>query len=101
MLHTHLQTKKANFARTAQIYDTISSDSINHVVEHISKGQQDAPLNDADKHVYRLMQDVRLINSQVPGSSSSRLQMQNEIRALITHLGVPTFFITEIGRAHV
>ena len=36
------------------------------------------------------MRDVCVINSHVPGSSSSRLQMRNEIRALTTSLGIPS-----------
>ena len=94
LLRTHLRTKKANFPSTAQMYDTITSESINHVIDRVSKGIFETPSNENDRRVYQLMQDVRLINSHVPGSSSARLQMRNEIRALTTYLGVPTFFIT-------
>ena len=76
LLRTHLRTKKANFPFTAQMYDTISSESINHVIDRVSKGSFDTPSNENDRRVYQLMQDVRLINSHVPGSSSVHLQMR-------------------------
>ena len=40
------------------------------------------------------MQDVRVINKHVPGSSAARVEMCNQIRAMITKFGTPTFFIT-------
>lgn len=35
-----------------------------------------------------------MINSHVPGSSAARIDMLNQIRAMITQFGMPTFFIT-------
>ena len=35
-----------------------------------------------------------MINSHVPGSSAAYIDMCNQIRAMITQLGMPTFFIT-------
>jgi hypothetical protein len=40
------------------------------------------------------MQEVHVINSHVPGSSAARIDMHNQIRVMITQLGMPTFFIT-------
>ena len=94
LLHTHLRTKRSGFERTAEMYDRITSESIIHVTEHIAKGEVDCSNNEDDNHVHRLMQDVHLINANVAGSSSSRLQMRNEIRALMTVIGVPAFFVT-------
>ncbi|KIL63479.1 hypothetical protein M378DRAFT_42563, partial [Amanita muscaria Koide BX008] len=41
-----------------------------------------------------LMQEVRVINKHVSGSSAARIEMRNQIRAMITHFGMPIFFIT-------
>jgi len=40
------------------------------------------------------MQEVRVISKHVPGSSVAHMEMCNEIQALTTQLGSPTFFIT-------
>ena len=94
LLHTHLRMKRSTFASAAEMYDTITSDSIERLADRIRTDNFNGPWNESDRKIHRLMQDVRAINSYVPGSSSSRLQMRNEIRALTTQLGVPSYFIT-------
>jgi len=42
----------------------------------------------------RLMKEVNIINSHVPRSSATQLNMRNEICALILDKGLPTFYIT-------
>ena len=94
LLHTHLRMKRSTFAAAAVMYDTITPDSIERHADRIRTNNFNGPWIDSDRNVHRLMQDVRAINSYVPGSSSSRLQMRNEIRALTTQLGVPSYFVT-------
>ena len=40
------------------------------------------------------MKQVNAVTSNVPGTSSSRVAMRNEIRALMMEKGLPSFFIT-------
>ena len=40
------------------------------------------------------MRDVNTINSHIPGSTAARVNMRNEIRALMMKVGLPSFFIT-------
>ena len=40
------------------------------------------------------MQEVHVINKHVPGSSSARMEMHNQIQSMITQFGMLTFFIT-------
>ena len=93
LLHTHLRMKHSTFTSAAEMYDTITSDSIEHLADRIQTDNFNGPWIESDRKIYRLMQDVRAINSYIPGSSSSRLQMWNEIRVLTTQLGVPSYFI--------
>ena len=41
-----------------------------------------------------LMKQVNVVTSNVPGTSASRVTMQNEIRGLMIEKGMPSFFIT-------
>ena len=74
----------------------ITPQAIKIMMDRTSRGDSNSVFNDDERRVLLLMQDVQVINSHVAGSSSSRLQMQNEIRALMTCLGMPTFFITRV-----
>lgn len=40
------------------------------------------------------MEEVQMVNSNVPGSSSSRLAMRNQVRGLMLTHGMPNFYIT-------
>jgi hypothetical protein len=40
------------------------------------------------------MQEVRVINTHVPGSSAACIDMHNQIHVMICQLGMPMFFIT-------
>jgi hypothetical protein len=40
------------------------------------------------------LKETNIIVSNVPGSSSSRVAMRNQIRALIVEKGLPSFYIT-------
>jgi hypothetical protein len=40
------------------------------------------------------MKEVHIITSTVPGSSSSKVKMRNEIHGMMMELGLPSFFIT-------
>jgi uncharacterized protein DUF6570/helitron helicase-like protein len=73
LLHTHLQMKRVGFPAAAQNYDTISSEIIARVTERMSNEQftTNFSYNEDERHVQQLMQDLRLINSHVPGSSSA------------------------------
>lgn len=44
--------------------------------------------------MWRLMKEVNLVTSKVPGSSAARVLMRNEIRALTMAHGMPSFYIT-------
>ncbi|KAF8320648.1 hypothetical protein F5887DRAFT_825594, partial [Amanita rubescens] len=90
---TTMKVSRASFLSKAGIYARLQAESIQRVSERIEAGQYDFQRQD-EKDVCDLMKDVRTINSTVEGSGAARLKMRNEIRAMITSLGAPSFFIT-------
>ena len=79
LLRTHLRMKRSKFAATAQMYEMITPETIRRMIDRSHKDDIDIVYDDDDRRILRLMQDIRVITSQVPGSSSSHLQMRNKI----------------------
>ena len=93
MLHTSLKAKRSGFATVAQSFATISSLAVHRVAEHVAKGDFATASNDEENRVLKLMKEVQVVTSHVPGSSAARVAMHNEIRGLMIHLGLPSFFL--------
>ena len=94
LLHASLKVKKAYFARFARDFSNISSEAVSDVLQQIEKGDPVVPRTDEEKRIVRLMKEVNLVTSKVPGSSASRVVMRNEIRALTMTHGMPSFYVT-------
>ena len=94
LLHTSLKVKRSNFRSWADKFKNVSSDAIERVISRSSNGSYATAHDEEERKVLDLMKDVNTISSHVPGSSASRVAMRNEIRALTTKIGLPSFFIT-------
>ena len=88
------KVKKANFQNTAEIFAGICPEDIGTVTDRFARGDDKTAYSDSERHVLRLMKEVKLVNRHVPGSNAARLAMRNEIRALMLSHGLPSFFIT-------
>ncbi|KAH9851806.1 hypothetical protein C2E23DRAFT_704645, partial [Lenzites betulinus] len=94
LLHSSLKVKKAYFNAFASNLVAIPEDALGRVCSRIVDTGF-ARAEDADeRRVLKLMQEVQLVTSAVPGSSAARIKMRNEIRALMLSKGMPNFFIT-------
>jgi len=76
------------------MFATLGPDVIHRILERVIRGDLKSAYDDAEQWALRLMQEVRVISKHVPGSSVAHMEMRNEIRALTTQFGSPTFFIT-------
>ena len=94
LLHTSLKVKRSKFRSWAEKYKSISPTTIETLVEKSSDGKYPVAQNDEERNVLELMRDVNTINSHIPGSAAARVNMRNEIRALMIKVGLPSFFIT-------
>ena len=97
LLQTSLKVKRSSFDSFAHEFQGISSEAIQRVCERLSQCSDGSVFKNmtAEEHrVMRLMKEVNVINSHVPGTSAARVAMRNEIRALIMDKGLPSFYIT-------
>lgn len=89
-----LKIKRSYFDEFANSLQNISQESIASVAERYSKGDFASPYSDEERLVVRLMREVNLVSQPVPGSSSSKQVLRNQIRGMMTDLGLPSFYIT-------
>lgn len=94
LLHTSLKVKKKSFDSIAADFASVSPSAVHIVSEHIARGDYETANSDEERRVVNLMKQVRLVTTHVPGSSSSRVAMRNEIRGLMIDHGMPSFYIT-------
>ena len=94
LLHTSLKVKKKSFDSIAADFASVSPSAVHIVSERIARGDYETVNSDEERRVANLMKQVRLVTTHVPGSSSSRVAMRNEIRGLMIDRGMPSFYIT-------
>ncbi|KAF5326511.1 hypothetical protein D9611_000714 [Ephemerocybe angulata] len=93
LLHTSLKVKRSNFKKVAASFASVSPEVLQSVSEQIGKGTYSFHTPE-ERQALDLMKEVKLITSNVPASSSSKLVMRNEIKALIIEKGLPSFYLT-------
>ncbi|THU77748.1 hypothetical protein K435DRAFT_701724, partial [Dendrothele bispora CBS 962.96] len=94
LLRTSMKVKRSSFDTFAANLAEISPETVHRVTERVSRGDTNTANTDAERQVLRLLKEVNVITTHVPGSASSRKAMRNEIRALQIDQGLPSFFIT-------
>ena len=67
---------------------------IENLVSKSSDGKYPVAQNNEERNVLELMRDINTITSHIPGSAAARVNMRNEIRALMMKVRLPSFFIT-------
>jgi hypothetical protein len=67
---------------------------LNHLSKEMEKGERVIPETDEEKLCFQLIKDLDHVGGHVKGSLTSKKYMCNEIWALITFLGAPSWFIT-------
>ena len=72
----------------------VSNDAIQAVIDCLSKGDSITAKTPEEATVLKLMCNVQTVSSNIPGSTVTRIAMQNEIRGLILRLGLPSFYVT-------
>jgi hypothetical protein len=94
LLGSCLKVKKASFSRFARSFSSVSSEAVGSVLERIERGDGATAQTAEERKVLRLMKEVNLVTTKVPGSSAARVAMRNEIRALTMTHGMPSFYLT-------
>jgi hypothetical protein len=93
LVQTSWKVKRDSYQKVAQDLASVSVETVHIVSERISRGDYTAN-TDEERTVMKLMKEVNIITANVPGTSVSKMTMRNEIRALMTDHGLPSFYIT-------
>ncbi|KZV95352.1 hypothetical protein EXIGLDRAFT_610679 [Exidia glandulosa HHB12029] len=94
LLQAKLKVDKASFQTVADDIAATSWDAIQAICDRASKGEHIVPQNDDERRVLRLMRQVKVLTSKVPGSAASKASMRNEIRGLMMTKGMPSWYVT-------
>ncbi|TFY51291.1 hypothetical protein EVG20_g11068, partial [Dentipellis fragilis] len=94
LLHSSLKVKTSAFPSVARDFASITPDALQRVTDRVSHGDCVTAHGAEERRVLKLMREVKLVTSHVPGSSSSKLTMRNQIRALMAEKGQPSFYVT-------
>lgn len=89
-----LKVKKSYFEEFASTLQNLSDNAFSSVTARVAKGDYTTAYSDEERLVLRLMKEVNLVSQPVPGSSASKQVLRNQIRGMMTDLGLPSFYIT-------
>jgi hypothetical protein len=84
-------------AKYTKIVDRFINLDCGQVMELEEKLRRDpacTSLDDSEKEIVRILESISPVARNIPGSAATRIQMRNEIRALINYRGPPALFIT-------
>lgn len=94
LLRSSLKVKKNSFARVASEFSKVPLTAVSSVCAKLAENDFSAPMTKDELTVMSLMKEVNLVTSSVPGSSSSRVNMRNQLRATMLEHGLPSFYLT-------
>ncbi|KAL6298172.1 hypothetical protein BKA93DRAFT_694318, partial [Sparassis latifolia] len=94
LLYSKIRINKLAFSSVASEIATVSPSAVAKLCNQISKQGYAVASNTEEYAVLKLIKEVKLVTSHVDGSSSAKLEMHNEIRGIMIHLGLSSFYIT-------
>ncbi|KAF8339987.1 uncharacterized protein EI90DRAFT_2314510 [Cantharellus anzutake] len=82
-----LQATHSNSNQVVHTLSKMSSNTFDTAIHQVSQGGCTSSTHEDDRAVFKLLPDVSLISTKVPGSQAAHTQMHNNIRALIFDRG--------------
>ncbi|KAH9829025.1 uncharacterized protein C8Q71DRAFT_799857 [Rhodofomes roseus] len=89
-----LLAEQQKFPDIAKRILSIDESVLAHLTDKLKDGHHYKPETQAEKDCYQLIQDIDHVAHKVQGSLTNRKYMRNEIWALTSYLGAPSWFIT-------
>lgn len=83
--------------RYKQIIQDLLDIDVGHLLDLESSFKADPlyrPGDDKERSLVRLLANVSMVGSNIPGSAAYKVSLRNQIRAVINYRGTPTLFIT-------
>ncbi|KAI0731010.1 hypothetical protein C8Q76DRAFT_588334, partial [Earliella scabrosa] len=94
LLHSSIKLRRDRFQSFATDFQSVTPDAIARVCARVAETNEVYATDAEERRVLRLMKEVQMVNSNVPGSSASRIAMRNEIRGMMITHGMPNFYLT-------
>ena len=93
-LHSALTVRKGCFNSIAPILASLDPKTIETVAKHIENEGKISDLTSEGQNVMTLLWEVNTVSAKIPGSSASKSQLRNEIRAYVGYFGLPHLYLT-------
>ncbi|EJD38107.1 hypothetical protein AURDEDRAFT_72512, partial [Auricularia subglabra TFB-10046 SS5] len=87
-------SSKSRFRRLAESILSIDESVYGHLAEKLRDNSTWKPQSEEERRCYRILSDLDMVNSHVPGSVSAKRQQRNEVWSLVSYIGAPTWFVT-------
>ncbi|KAF8957420.1 hypothetical protein BDZ97DRAFT_1670056, partial [Flammula alnicola] len=94
LLHSGLKVKAKNFDKVAQSFAQVTPQAISIVSDRVARGDYRTANSEEERQVLKLMNEVNVVTSYVPGSAAYKVKMRSEIHSLIIEHGLPSFYLT-------
>ncbi|CAF1596829.1 unnamed protein product [Rotaria magnacalcarata] len=83
-------TSRPYFQRSAQLFETLSSEDVATALLNISKASYSKV---SDERIKTLMKHIKVVGEHVMGSTHSRSTLRTKIHSLCFNLGLPSLFV--------
>ena len=93
-LFTALTVRRSKFDTIAPKLNATTPEALERVAHHVESGKPLNALNDEDRTVLSLLDEVSSVSSNIPGSAAAKLKMRHEIRGYMNHFGAPHIYLT-------
>ncbi|TCD64110.1 hypothetical protein EIP91_004523 [Steccherinum ochraceum] len=93
-LGSYLLAQQDKFDNIAERVLNVSVQTLDDIIGRLEVGSSFKPANERETECYQLLHDVDTINQHVDGSSVTKAYMRNELWALTSYFGAPSWYIT-------
>ncbi|EEB88754.1 hypothetical protein MPER_13236 [Moniliophthora perniciosa FA553] len=89
-----LLADKASFEPISQRLMNLDERVMRNVADRMASGERVVPTSEAEKACFKVLTDLDRVAGKVSGSTTTKKYMRNEVWALISHRGAPSWYIT-------
>ncbi|KAI0038189.1 hypothetical protein FA95DRAFT_1505980, partial [Auriscalpium vulgare] len=90
----YLLTQKATFPDIARRLLSVNEVVLNDMIQRMVEGEFETANGDAEKECFAIINDLDHVAQHVQGSRTNNKYKRNELWALMSYIGAPTWFIT-------
>ena len=90
----YLTAERKSFHDVTDRLMNVNLEVLSDLAKRMTEGERVKPETEDEKLCFKLINDLDHVNGHVPGSITQKKYMRNEIWALISYFGAPSWFIT-------